>query len=191
MGHGQPLSGVARIKDVYGKARMYVTDKSKDYWSSVKSTNPRLNQTWSKVDEWCQQEQVDSRAYVEFCFSRCYPGYPMPSKFLLATFKNLYLSSGKPDLQYNQTKMKFELMSVRFSKRPQDEDILEYLLDPINAFDPIYIYTIAKQVGRQHELPPTILPRARKQAFCQPVYGDKFSHAIPKEVFLDGPDTIN
>lgn len=191
MGHSQPLSGVARIKDVYGKARMYVTDKSKDYWASMKSDNKRLNATWEELDEWCTGQQVDSRAYIEFCFSYCYPGYPMPYKFVTEGFKDAYLAAGRPDLQYNQTRMKYELMSARLAKRPHDEDLLEHLLDPVNAFDPVYIYTIAKQAGRQQELPATILPRARRQAFCQPVYGDKFRHAIPEEVFFDGPDPIN
>lgn len=183
---GDPQGGleaaVAKLKEAYGKSKMFVTGSLKDYEACVYSRSPRLEEIWNGLALWCNMSQVNPRAYVEWCFHREYPAYPMPSRFNTNFRKNEYISSGKPDITHQRTRMKYELMIKRLNKIQSDQDLVEHLLDPLNTFDPVFIYTIARNMERQDELPEDILVRARHQVFCQPVYAEKFQDILPKEL---------
>lgn len=174
---------VDALKDCYGKARLQVTGHMEDYIRATKSNNPKYLKTWNSVANHVLVLDFNPRAYVEWVFYNEYPSYPMPYKFALADRLNKYVSLGKPDPQYKQTKLKIELMMRRLSRTTkEDVDVIKFILDPLNEFDPIFTYTVAKNLGRQNELPPGILPEARKQAFYHPVYADKFDDIVPSEV---------
>jgi hypothetical protein len=168
------------LKETYGKARLVVTGNMQDYVRATKSRNAKYLNIWRNVAGFCLENELNPRAYVEWVVHTEYPAYPMPYKFILNYKQNLYISSGKPDPEFNQKKLKFELMMRRLSK--VEGDVIAFLLDPINAFDAIFQYTVAENLGRQDELPPGILPAARQQAFYQPVYADRFKNIVPNEV---------
>lgn len=170
------------IRDTFAKCKFFVTGEQKDYYSIVKNKSKKLNQIWNVISMWCNTENVNGRAYVEWCFASEYPGYPMPSKFITKYKKDMYFKNGCPDPQYEQAKLKLELMMYRLARMPADQDVVCFLLDDRNTFDPLFIYMVAKNLGKQYELPDAILHRARQQVFCHPVYAERFKDILPEEL---------
>lgn len=183
---GQPKTTVAVLKDTYGKCKLYVTGDINDYKSMIYNKNPRLEAVWEKIVARCSTEGIDGRAYVEWCFQKEYPHYPMPSKFSHEGKFQSYLEAGCPDIHFAQAKLLFELQLTRLNKIEPGQDVVEYLLDPLNAFTSIFVYTIISNLNRLDALPPAILEQAARQAFCQPVYSAKLNDIIPQEVFIYG-----
>jgi len=173
---------VASIKETYAKCKLNVTGRMEDYIYAMNSKNKRVEDTWKKVAFKCIDWSVNPRAYVEWCFFNEYPAYPMPYKFGLDKNFNFYMTSGKPDPQYQQHKLRFELMFKKMEKLSAGQDVLKFLQDPLNTFDEVFIYAVAKNLGVQGKLPQNILSAARRQAFCHPVYLEKFNDFIPQEV---------
>jgi hypothetical protein len=184
VGHSEDqfVNTPALIRDTFAKCKFFVTGEERDFYSIVRSKSPKLNQIWDVIAMWCNQANVNGRAYVEWCFASEYPAYPMPSKFITKYKKDVYLNSGCPDPQFNQVKLKFELMVHKMGKILPNQDVVDYLLDDRNTFDPVFIYTVAKNLGKQDELPAAILQRARQQVFCQPVYEERFKDVLPEEL---------
>jgi len=176
------VSTPALIRDTFAKCKFFVTGEQRDYYSVVRNKSPKLNQIWEVIAMWCNHNNLNGRAYVEWCFASEYPSYPMPSKFITNYKKDMYLKHGCPDPQFDQAKLKFDLMIYKMGKMPTDQDVVEYLLDDHNTFDPIFIYTVAKNLEKQNELPSAILQRARQQVFCQPVYEERFKDVLPEEL---------
>ena len=185
MGNTQsrPTTTVAEIRDTYGKSKLFITGDMRDYYVTVRSTSEKLNFIWRGIAEKCNKHSINGRAYVEWCFQSEYPAYPLPYKFANLHKIGQYLAAGCPDVQFIQQKLKLELMLLRMGRIEEYEDPIQYLLDPVNAFDPLFKYTIAKNLKRQDDLPAAILTQAKKQAFCQPVFADRFTTILPKEVF--------
>lgn len=173
-----------RLRELYAINKMAVTGSKRDYHAAMNSTNPTLKARWDSIATWCQAESIDPRAYIEWCFMREFPGYPMPSKFDSPLFKIEYIKAGKPDPEYSKLQLKYELMVKRLEKLTQEAGLIECLLDPLNTFDPVFIYTIARKMERHDELPSDILLRAQHQVQCQPVYADKFKGIVPEELFI-------
>lgn len=173
---------IASIVETYAKCKLNVTGRMEDYTYAMRSKNKKVLDIWRSVACKCVDHNVNPRAYVEWCFFNEYPAYPMPYKFNLDKNFNLYMASGKPDPQYQQHKLRFELMFKKLERLPAGEDVLKFLQDPLNTFDDVFKYTVAKNLGRQNELSQDILSAARRQAFCHPVYMEKFSDFIPQEV---------
>ena len=112
MGHNQCEleTTVSLLKQVYGKAKMYVTGDSKDYFYVVNNKNPTLHKTWQAIANKCNEYQLNGRAYLEWCFQQEYPSYPMPYKFNSEFKVSQYIALGKPDIQFTKEKLKLELM---------------------------------------------------------------------------------
>jgi len=176
------------LKEVFAKCKLFVTGNEKDYYAALNANGKRFNGIWESLAAWCNKNEINGRAYVEWCFASEYPTYPQPSKFLTDYKKNAYRSYGYPDPQYDLTKLKFELMMHRLSKMPEQQDVVAYLLDDLNTFDSVFIYMIAKNLGKQNELPEDILAKARQQIFCHPVYAERFSDILPEELITHGSE---
>jgi hypothetical protein len=169
---------------MYAINKMAITGSKRDYHAAMNSTNATLKAHWDSIAVWCNANSVDPRAYIEWCFMQEFPGYPMPSKFDSYLFKSKYIQAGKPDPEYSKLKLKYELMVKRLEKLTQNAELIECLLDPLNTFDPVFIYTIAKKMECHDKLPSDILLRAQHQVQYQPVYADKFKGIIPEELFI-------
>ena len=185
MGHNQCEfeTTVSLLKQVYGKSKMYVTGDSKDYFYVINNKNPTLHKTWQEIANKCNESQLNGRAYLEWCFQKEYPSYPMPYKFNSEFKVSQYIALGKLDIQFTKEKLKLELMINRMNKLCKLGDPIEVLMDPLHSFDSLFKYIVAKNLNRQDELPEGTLNLARQQTFCQPVFAEKFDTIIPKEVF--------
>lgn len=174
------------LKEVFAKCKLFVTGDMRDYYTVMHAKGDRFKQIWDVLAMWCNSEQINGRAYVEWCFATEYPSYPQPSKFITKYKKDQFIAQNRPDPKLYQADLKFKLMLGRLEKKPEQQDVVVFLLDPLNDFDPLFIYTVAKNLKRQDELPPDILPRARQQVFCQPVYAEKFKDILPEELIAYG-----
>lgn len=172
-----------KLKHYYGLNKKSVTGSEKDYRAAVYSTNKTYNSRWTTIASWVLRNGIDPRAYVDWCFQKEFPGYPMPSKFASDSFQREYLKAGRPDPEYSKLKLKYELMVKRLERLCETADLVECLTDPLNTFDPFFIYVIARKVERHHELPQDILLKARHQVHCMPVYAEKFKEIVPEELF--------
>ena len=180
------MNAPMHLKEVFAKCKFFVTGDVKDYHMIMKAKSPRFLQIWNLVASWCNENSINGRAYVEWCFATEYPSYPQPSKFCTRFKQDGYLRHGCPDPQYDLTKLRFQLMIEKLNNKPEQLDVVGYLLDDLNEFDSVFIYTVAKNMGRQDELPPAILLQARQRVFCHPVYAERFNDFIPEELIAHG-----
>jgi hypothetical protein len=178
----RPEADLKLLKEVFGKCRVRVTRDPVDLQASMRSI--KMDGHWRKVAAHCRVRGFDPRCYVEWRFHVEFPGYPTPAKFADAKMLDKYGAEGAPDVRQLQVAQAMALMSSKLELLVSaGEDQLRAMLDPVHCFDPVFVYSMASLSGRAGELPQEVLEQARRQAYWNPVYLDRFSELVPPDVF--------
>lgn len=165
-----------RVKELFAK-KVATTAGMKSYYAITKKKD--WNAEYQYIADFCNQNNVDPRPFIDWVFARYYPKLPQSIR-LLNGFTYKYLEAGKPDVEYVRTNILFENMADRLS-RCDSEDVVSYLLDPRNEFSCVFVCCAANQLSLLAKLPEALLQCAKDEIFLKPVYKAKFSELLPRE----------
>jgi len=174
------LALAERVKELFAK-KVATTAGIKAYYAIKAKNNKDLEyQTLANI---CNDNDIDPRCFIDWGFSQYYPKLPQTVK-LLCPLVNKYIQLNKPDVEFLRTNTLFENMLDRLN-RCKSNDVISFLLDPINEFSCVFVYCAAHQLGVLAKLPKSLLECAQEEIFLKPVYLAKFSDLLPRDLDND------
>ena len=126
----------------------------------------------------CVQTDVDPRPFLDWAFMMTYPNV-VQSPRLVFHLLDKYISQGKPDTEYLRTSILFENMFDRLNRCEPGEDVVSYLLDPLNEFSCVFAYCMSHKLGLLERMPSEVVECAKSEIFLKPVYEVRFAEILP------------
>lgn len=174
-GH-QPVSGVD-VKHLYA-LRLSINHGPKAYRAAMHSR--KKDGMYDKVAEFCNAKSADPRSFIDWVFNVDAPLYPQPGMLMAERYTQSFISNGMPDVEFEKLRNRLESAMYRILRARPDEDLLAFLVNPLNEIPAVLTCAMADKLNRRDELPKDLVDLARSFVQLRPVYMARFSNLVPE-----------
>jgi|GEM_PF-4482754 len=176
MGHsGCDVNETEYVKTLFAK-KLATTAGIKAYHAVMRGKGREKD--YEKLAALCIHCDVDPRPFLDWAFMVTYPDI-VQSPRLIFHLLDKYISQGKPDIEYIRTSILFENMFDRLNRCEPNEDVLSYLLNPLNEFSCVFAYCMSHKLDLLGQLPNEVVECAKNEIFLKPVYEIRFAEMLP------------
>jgi hypothetical protein len=172
---GSNTVAASYVKELFAK-KIATTAGIKSYHAIMRSKG--RDHLYQKLADACSLHDIDPRPFMDWAFEEIYPGLP-PCVSCLMPAIDRYVGAGKPDLQYKKISVLMQNMLNRLKRCKENNDPIEFMLDPLNEFSLVFVYCIANKLGVADRLPADIVEGAKEELFLKPIYKARFSNFLP------------
>lgn len=173
-GH-QPVS-LETVKHFYA-LRLSINHGRKAYVALTRSNKKDF--MYVRVADFCNENDVDPRTFMDWVFNVDAPLYPQPGMLMADRYTRSFLSNGKPDVEFEKLNNRLESAMYRISHRDHDEELIDFILNPLNEIPAVLACSIADKLGKKEELPGELVEKARSFVMLRPVYLARFPTLVP------------
>lgn len=164
------------VKHFYA-LRLSINHGRKAYIATSKSNKKDF--MYVRVADFCNQHDVDPRTFIDWVFNVDAPLYPQPGMLMSDKYTRSFLSNDKPDVEFDKLKNRLESAMYRITKRRADEDLFEFILNPLNEIPAVLVCSLADKIDKKSELPAELVEKARSFVMLRPVYLARFPTLVP------------